>query len=366
MTGIYIHVPFCARKCPYCDFYSVPYRADTAESYTQAVCRNIESYAGQGTAADTIYFGGGTPSLLTGGQIGRIIKSVQNSVQLHDSEITLEANPVTLLPRKLAELREAGINRLSVGVQSADDEQLSFLGRLHDFDRAEKAVRDAAAAGFDNISCDLMLGVKGQDIASLERTVGSLLGLPISHLSAYMLQIEEGTPFDCEAVRRDTADDDLMSELYLRLCGMMTAAGWEHYEISSWARDGKRSRHNMKYWKLEPYIGIGAGAHSDHGGLRFSCPKDIAAFIAAETMPKEYDEPPDRAEEYVMLSLRLSDGIDLRKLREFPDGGNFAARTAKLAPALISHGLMRETDKGFALTDEGFLRSNAIIAELIV
>ena len=366
MTGIYVHVPFCARKCPYCDFYSVPYRADTAEQYTRAVCRNIESFAGQGIAADTLYFGGGTPSILTGEQTGRIIVTVQNSVQLCDPEITLEANPVTLTEAKLSELREAGVNRLSVGVQSADDRQLEFLGRLHDFTRAEKAVRDAAKAGFDNISCDLMLGVRGQNIPSLTRTVERLLTLPISHLSAYMLQIEAGTPFDCDAVRRETADDELMCGLYLRLCELMTAAGWEHYEISSWARDGRRSRHNMKYWTLDPYIGIGAGAHSDFGGRRYSCPKDISAFISAELQPTEYDDPPDRAEEYVMLSLRLSDGIDLKRLNSLPGGGRYAERIGKQAPVMVEHGLMRPTDRGFALTDEGFLRSNGVIVQMLV
>ncbi|MBR1723403.1 MAG: radical SAM protein, partial [Ruminococcus sp.] len=196
MTGIYVHLPFCARKCPYCDFYSVPYRADKAEQYARAVCRNISAFAGQGIDVDTLYFGGGTPSLLKGGQISDIIGTVRNSVQLHDPEITLEANPCTLTERRLDELLHAGVNRLSVGVQSADDNELSSLGRLHDFARAEKAVLDAHRAGFDNISCDLMLGVKGQDTASLSRTLDRLLSLPIAHLSAYMLQIEPGTPFD--------------------------------------------------------------------------------------------------------------------------------------------------------------------------
>ncbi len=366
MTGIYIHVPFCARRCPYCDFYSVPYRADTAEQYTRAVCRNIVSLSGQGISADTVYFGGGTPSLLTGEQTGRIIKAVQNYVQLHDPEITLEANPVTLTDRKLYELRQAGVNRLSVGVQTADNDQLSFLGRLHDFPRAGKAVRDAAAAGFDNISCDLMLGVKGQDIPSLDRTLEQLLSLPVTHLSAYMLQIEEGTPFDCDAVRRETAGEELMAELYLHLCGVMRAAGWEHYEISSWASPGFRSRHNMKYWTLTPYIGIGAGAYSDFGGARYSCPRDIEAFISAETQPCVYDDPPDRAEEYVMLSLRLSDGLDLARLREYPGGEMYARAAEKQAPAMIEHGLMIPTAAGFVLTDEGFLKSNAVIAGLLV
>ena len=365
MTGIYIHVPFCGRKCPYCGFYSESYRPDTAERYVQAVCRNAAAPEYEGITADTVYFGGGTPSLLTGEQLSRIMSALRSAVELSDPEVTLEANPVTLTPRKLEELRAAGINRLSVGVQSADDEQLGYMGRLHDFRRAEKAVRDAAAAGFDNISCDLILGVKGQDAASLDRTVDKLLSLPICHLSAYMLQIESGTPFDCDAVRSETADDDLMCDLYLRLCERMSSAGFEHYEISSWARPGRRSRHNMKYWTLEPYIGIGPGAHSDFGGVRYSCPPDVQRFISSGLQPRIGEEMPERAEEYVMLSLRLSEGLALERLRTYEDGEALAVNIVGKAPQLIKAGLLRPVKSGYALTEQGLLVSNSVIGELI-
>nr|MCR5120941.1 radical SAM family heme chaperone HemW [Ruminococcus sp.] len=289
-AGIYIHVPFCLRKCPYCDFYSVKFDADTAHKYVDAVCRNIAAFGDRNVTADTVYFGGGTPSLLTPAQVEHTLDTVYKNISLHSPEITLEANPSSLTPEKLRGYRAAGVNRLSVGFQSADDGQLRFLGRLHDTARAENAVLDAHAAGFDNISCDLILGSEGQDIGSLDRTIDRLLALPISHISAYMLKIEPGTPFDCDDIRRRSADEETLCQLYERMCERLSAAGYEHYEISNFARDGRRSRHNMKYWRVEPYIGIGASAHSDFGRVRYFCPPDVSAFIAAETQPVEIED----------------------------------------------------------------------------
>lgn len=370
MTGIYIHIPFCARKCPYCDFYSVKYRQDLAEAYVAALCRNIARLRGLEISADSVYFGGGTPALLSGGQLQKILQAVRDSVQLKAPEITLEANPANLTDRKIGELLAAGVNRLSVGVQSANDGELRFLGRGHSFDTAEKAVTAAARGGFDNISCDLMLGAKGQGSAQLYETVSRLIALPIKHISAYMLQIESGTPFDCDRVRGETADEELMSELYMQLCVELADAGYEHYEISSWAREGARSRHNMKYWTLKPYIGIGASAHSYFGGRRFFCPPDIDRFISSEIQPSidEAEESQqserERVEEYVMLSLRLSSGVELARLKGL-GGGELARSIEKNSPELVKAGLMRETHTGFALTERGFLLSNAIISRLI-
>lgn len=366
LAGLYIHVPFCLRKCPYCAFYSLPYREDTAERFTEAVCRNISALKGRGIPADTVYFGGGTPSLLTAGQVGRILDIIQKSIDLKDHEITLEANPSSVTAEKLRGWKSAGVNRLSVGFQSADDEQLKFLGRLHDTAHAETAVLTAASAGFDNISCDLILGSEGQDISSLDRTLDRLLALPIQHLSAYLLKIESGTPFDRDEIRSRAADDDTLADLYEHLCGRMGAVGWEHYEISNFAKSAAfRSRHNTKYWRLDPYIGIGPSAHSDLGGRRFFCPDDLGAFLSADTQPTETeDNSPDRAEEYVMLGLRLSDGISLERLAEY-GGRTLADGIKRRAERFKGTGLLNLTDERISLTERGFLLSNSVIAALL-
>ena len=365
MTGIYIHVPFCLRKCPYCDFYSRSYSPELAESYVSAAKRSISAYSGMGITADTVYFGGGTPSLLTPGQVSEILDSISDSVTLCSPEITLEANPSSISSEKLCGWRSAGVNRLSIGFQSADDAQLGFLGRLHDTDRACRAVLDASAAGFDNISCDLMIGLKGQDSASLDRTLDRMLSLPVSHLSAYMLKIEQGTAFDTDEVRSSVPDDDTVSDMYLQLCGRMSAAGYEHYEISNWAKNGRRSRHNMKYWTLEPYIGIGPAAHSDLGGKRFYCPADITQFASSKVQKTvQEDDHPDRTREYVMLGLRLSDGITRERLSQL-GGKDFADSVFSKAAPLVNNGLMTISGDRAALTEQGFLLSNAVILHLL-
>ena len=212
--GLYFHVPFCGRKCGYCDFYSVCYRKEQAELYIQAVLRNLQHYSQPSRPVDTVYFGGGTPSLLTPEQLSAVLDEVKKSFTLEENaEITLEANPSTLTGEKLRGLRKIGINRLSVGVQSMNDEELSLLGRTHTAARAEKVVREAADAGFGNISCDLMLGLPGQTAAQLRESVGKMAALPIQHISAYILKIEEGTPFDCGEIRSALPDEDQQAEL---------------------------------------------------------------------------------------------------------------------------------------------------------
>lgn len=365
MTGIYFHVPLCLKKCPYCDFYSCGYTKERAALYTAAAKRNIEAFSEMGILTDTVYFGGGTPSLLTAEQVSDILDSVQKSVHLRNPEITLEGNPSSLNADKLRGYRSAGVNRLSIGFQSAEDEQLRFLGRLHDAALAEKTVLAAAEAGFENISCDLMIGLRGQNSGSLDRTLDRLLTLPIAHLSAYMLKLEPGTAFDCDEVRAAIPDDDAVSDLYLQLCERMDAAGFEHYEISNWARDGRRSRHNMKYWRVEPYIGIGPSAHSDFGGRRYFCPADLDGFLNADVQKNVHeDDAPDRAQEYVMLGLRLSDGIERGVLSRI-GGEDMASEVFTRAESLKSTGMIRLSSGKISLTEKGFLVSNAVILHLL-
>ena len=365
MTGIYVHVPFCLRKCPYCSFYSKPYDADTAEQYVDAICRNIAAYDGNGICADTLYFGGGTPSLLDSIQIGRIIDKCRKVFSLDNAEITLEANPCTVDEEKLRGYRKAGVNRLSFGIQSADDKRLGFLGRLHDYDTAVRAVETAAAVGFENISADIMLGAAGEDTESLKRTIDNICSLPVKHISAYMLKIEEGTAFDNDKVRSLTADDDLMSDLYLAAVERLDMWGFRQYEISNFCIEGYESRHNNKYWTGEDYLGFGASAHSFYEGVRYCCPPDIRAFIDAPLQPREVTEQSvDRGEEYILLGLRLCKGILLDKMESF-FGKPAAERFSALAGEFAKHGLAEFENGVLRLTPRGFLLSNGMIAQLI-
>ena len=359
--GIYFHVPFCAKKCPYCDFYSGSFTKKAAEDYTAAVIRNIRHYSQPGTDVDTVYFGGGTPSLLTAGQLSDITEAVRSHFLLSpEAEITLEANPSTLTPEKLAAFRKAGINRLSIGVQSMVPEELSFLGRSHTPERAEKAVLDAHAAGFENISCDLMIALPGQTAESLAASVNALAELPIKHISAYILKVEDGTPFAERDVQSILPDEDGTAALYLGAVRLLAEKGFMQYEVSNFAVPGYESRHNCRYWLCQDYLGIGPAAHSCFGGKRFCVPSDTADFISAEHQHTEVtDDEPCRFEEKAMLRLRLAKGLDLRDVPEH------RRDIEKKIPALLSAGYIRFDGNVISLTPEGFLVSNSVISSLI-
>ncbi len=364
-AGIYIHMPFCIRKCPYCDFYSEPFEKQLADNYIKALCTHISSYREYSVKSDTIYFGGGTPSLLTPEQIGSILSAVNDNFIVEDAEITLEANPSSVNYEKLCEYRKAGINRISFGVQSSDNSQLRFLGRLHDFDSAARAVYDAQRAGFDNISCDIMLGLSGQDMNSLNATIDSITSLPIKHISAYMLKIEEGTAFDNDAVRSSVADDDLQCDMYLNTVERLDNLGFEQYEISNFAKEHCYSRHNMKYWQGEEYIGFGPAAHSYFNGQRFCSPRDIIKYIKSPLNTKIITESnPDKTEEYIMLSLRLKQGLSLRKVCEL--GGEKLMEFIKNKSEMyVKNGLCIIDNDRISLTPKGFLVSNSIIVSFL-
>lgn len=359
--GIYIHVPFCGKKCGYCDFYSLKYSKDSADNYIQAVLRNIDHYGDPRITVDTIYFGGGTPSLLSPEQLALIIDRIQRRFRLEkDCEITLEANPSGLSAIRLRELRNTGINRLSIGVQSMIDSELEFLGRSHSSDRAERAVLDAADAGFGNISCDLMLALPGQTKISLEASANRLIGLPISHISAYILKIEPGTPFDCGEIRSGIPDDELTAELYLHAVEILEQHGFRQYEISNFSRPGFESRHNCRYWRCEDYIGIGPSAHSCYGEKRFAVESSLEKFIFSDVQPVYItDEAPCGFEEYAMLRLRLRDGLDLRNL------GEKRTMLEKKLPPLLKSEYIRFDGNIVSLTPKGFLMSNSVIEYLI-
>lgn len=365
MIGLYFHIPFCLKKCPYCSFYSIAHDDETVQKYVDALVKNVRFYDGMGISADTIYFGGGTPSLLSPKQIESVINACTKTFEIPDPEITLEANPCTVDLQKLRELQNAGVNRLSFGIQSADDEQLEFLGRLHNFEQAREAVLNAEKAGFDNISGDLMLGLKGQDIHSLKATLNKMTKLPLTHISAYMLKIEEGTAFYSEEVFRCTADEELMRSLYIEAVKCLEEYGFEQYEISNFARNKAYSRHNLKYWHGEEYLGFGAGAHSFFKGSRFFCSDSVSEYINSDVQDRNItEEKVDRAEEYVLLGLRLNEGIDCGMIKKYYGSDSFNRFKAK-ADLLKNAGLLRFNNERISLTVEGMLVSNSVIFELL-
>ena len=325
--GIYIHVPFCGRKCEYCDFYSVKWTRASAVDYTAAVLRNIRHYSDKSRNVDTVYFGGGTPSLLAPQQIGDMIDEIRNSFRLaDDAEITLEANPCTINAEKLAKLRGIGVDRLSIGVQSMIDDELKVLGRVHTAERAEQAVRDAAAAGFENISCDLMIAL----------------------------------PEQCEDIRSRLPDEDATAELYLEMVELLEKHGFMQYEVSNFAKKGFESRHNCRYWKCMDYLGIGPAAHSCYKGKRFAVERDLADFISSPVQKVTVtDESPCGFEEFAMLRLRLKEGLYLRDVEEH------RAEILKKLPPIIKEGYAETDGERVWLTAKGFLMSNSVIEYLI-
>jgi len=356
--GIYIHVPFCLRKCPYCDFYSVPYNPVNAERYVQAVMRNIRHYSRTATV-DTLYFGGGTPSLLTPFQVGNIIQSVKFSFKLaDDAEITLEVNPAAVTAESLAEYRRFGINRLSVGIQSLIDSELQTLGRLHTAENAVETVKNAVKSGFGNISCDLMIGLPNQKVDDVDYSIRKLAETPITHISAYILKIEENTAFGRAGVQ--LPDEDSVADMYLEICSSLERHSFKQYEISNFAKIGYESRHNNKYWKYCDYLGIGPSAHSCFEGKRFAVDRDLRAFLADSSQKVNItDENPCSFEERAMLKLRLSEGFPIEECGDKKD------EILQKIPRLVNEGYVTFEGGIIALTKKGFVMSNSIIGHLI-
>ncbi len=359
MTGIYIHVPFCARKCPYCDFYSVPYRKVTAELYVQAVIRNLNHYRNF-DSVDSIYFGGGTPSLLSAKQISDILETCSKNFKLDSTpEITLEYNPSRADFQYLYDLRTAGIKRLSIGTQSFSDSQLKLLGRTHTAEQNLQTVRNAEKAGFHNISCDLMLALPYQTEEVLSETLEILTSLPIQHVSAYLLQIEENTPFYTNPEILDNLpDDDSSVDRYLQTVSTLENAGFYQYEVSSFAKPGFESQHNLRYWYCQDYLGIGAGAHSCIQNRRFSVPEDVQLFCKNQIQQEiTISETACDPEEKLMLAFRTSRGVPESSLSQ---------NARKKLPMLIKNDYIKLKENNcIALTPKGFAVSNAVIAALL-
>ncbi|MCM1023483.1 MAG: radical SAM family heme chaperone HemW [Prevotella sp.] len=351
-AGLYIHVPFCRRKCAYCDFFSAPPQsAESTGEYVRAVIRNIGA---AGRKYDTVYFGGGTPSLLEAEQIGDILSRCDLT---ENAEISMECNPDSADLDYLRAVRSAGVNRVSFGVQSFDDGELAALGRLHNADKAAEAVLSAEKAGFHNISADIMLATPMQTAESLGCTLDMLLKLPLTHISAYMLKVESGTPLSLDgALLEKVPNEDDTADMYLMTAEKLSAAGFEQYEISNFARNGFECRHNLKYWRCGEYFGIGPSAHSFLDGERFCCPDDTEKFISEPLQKRVFLSTGGDREEKAMLALRLTkEGL---RLADFPEA-------EKRAEPMLKSGLMKKENGALMLTAEGCLVSNEIICRLI-
>ena len=368
--GLYLHIPFCRSKCLYCDFCSFVNRSEAdREAYVRALVAEIESKRNYDYTVDTVYFGGGTPSLLSEEQIAEILAAVRENFRVaRDVEITLECNPMTRLAdgeKYFSTLRALGVNRLSLGIQSANDVELKMIGRRHSFDDAKKTFFAARNAGFDNVSIDLMLGIPSQDLDSLKVSVREFIALGAEHVSIYSLQLEEGTPLYKMREKYDLADDDTAADMYETVVQMMREAGYVHYEISNFAKEGRESRHNSKYWRLEEYLGFGLSAHSDFGGKRLENTRNLPKYLGGEWLKGEEEiSLPEREFEFLMLGLRTSAGVSKSEFFN-AFGIDFDEKYGQKIENLKSAGYIFENETRVMLTERGFEVSNSILSEIL-
>jgi oxygen-independent coproporphyrinogen III oxidase len=369
-AGVYIHIPFCKSRCSYCDFATDVYRDGGAvERYVDAVCREIGAFAGKVPVfrlVNTVYFGGGTPSLLTPAQAERILRVVRDAFDLAaEAEITMEMNPATVTAETLASFRKLGVNRASFGVQTFNERDLKLLARGHDANDARETFRLLREAGFGNISFDLIAGLPGQNMDDWRRNLGEAIAMEPEHLSLYLLEVHEGTPLaeQLRAGRRPLPDEELAAEMYETMIDTLAAAGFEQYEISNFAKPGFESRHNNKYWQLEPVYGFGVSSHSFDGFQRYSNERDTAKYVEdiAEFGSAEVGrEQIDAASEFAFLGLRLNKGVDLADY-EKRFGADLMSKTAELE----EKGLVGIEKGRLRLTRRGMLFSNEVFAEFV-
>ena len=356
--GLYVHVPFCRTRCRYCDFYRVGENGARQGAFLEALGREIDGApAAGGAAVDTVFLGGGTPSLLQPAEVAAILARLRRRFALLPGcEVTMEANPSDLDPRRLAGYRAAGVDRLSLGVQSFGDRELRLLGRRHDAAQAARCVAWARSAGFASLSCDLMLAIPAQTAASFRRTLERAVELAPDHLSLYLLEVHPRSEIDGlrRARPRLFPGEEAQRRRYLAAAELLTAAGFEHYEISNFARPGHAARHNLKYWRCLPFLGFGPAAHSQVGERRWRHAPDLAAYLRDPLAVEEL--PCDLAAERVFLGLRLAEGVATTDLAA---AGIPLARAHALAPYVERH-----ADR-IHLTREGWLVSTAVLAELL-
>jgi oxygen-independent coproporphyrinogen-3 oxidase len=369
--GIYIHIPFCTTKCNYCSFVIKPWREDVAQRYQRALVRELADFfsrIGSWGVVDSIYFGGGTPSLVPAEYIAEILSTCWNLIEITpECEISLEANPGTLTPGKLALYRESGVTRISLGAQTFDDPGLAAIGRDHTSSDVAASLRLLKAHGFANLNLDLILGLPGQDRSGWCKNLDRVAELAPSHVSIYMLELDEKSPLYHLVARgrRSLPDEDYVSDWYLQTISRLSELGFDHYEISNFALPGFYCRHNMKYWRRRPVLGFGIGSHSFDGNARYANTASITEYlrrIEQGVSPVEWRRPVKENEdlqETLFLGLRLRQGLDWDELdREF--GADRISRYEKPLRDLTSEGLIEWRGPSVRLTPRGMLLSNEI------
>jgi oxygen-independent coproporphyrinogen-3 oxidase len=365
---LYIHIPFCVRKCLYCDFLSIPFDGALASQYTDALCRELELKKGFARTLKTVYIGGGTPSLLAEPCFEKIAGCLRDNYKITASaEITVEANPGTLTKQKIGTIRSLGINRMSLGVQSFHDGELRTLGRIHTADEAVRSVETAHSSGFHNLSLDLMYGIPGQTLSTWKDTLAKAVALSPTHLSAYELTPEKGTPLYrlLESGSLILPEEERVLEMYDCVIDSLSASGYEHYEISNYALPGYRCMHNLNYWDRGEYLAVGAGAHQFIKGCRSRNTEDIHDYI--ESLGRNVIPETDANEitceealrEFVFLGIRKTEGVRLRDAADL--GLDLREASADLAQA----GLVETTDDSVRLTRKGLPLSNVVILRLL-
>lgn len=375
--GVYIHIPFCRQKCFYCDFPSFAGRENLMEAYQEALCQQIKmqglSYRQKWGEPATIYMGGGTPTALPKHSMAQILQAVQRYLGAEISEFTMECNPGTVDEEYFQLLRAAGVNRLSFGVQSFQDELLQRIGRIHSSKEAVAAVQEAQQAGFENISVDLMYGLPDQSLADLQASVRQAEELQVQHISIYGLQVEEGTVFGRldEEGKLQLPTEEESEAMYDYMTTALPQKGYRRYEVSNFAREGCESCHNLSYWHDVPYLGLGAAAHSYLAGKRYAAEADIQAYITAIKQGQEVwqlEEEPTREhamEEFAFLALRTVEGLSRQAFAE-----KFAVPLAEVygevMDRLARQGLLTVDEVGCRLTEKGLKYGNLAFAEFIL
>ena len=371
--GLYLHIPFCRSKCDYCDFYSLAGREDRMDDYQKALLQQLQDTAPRAKklVVNSVYIGGGTPTWYGEKRLLELIAAIKKRFSLSkDLEFTLEANPDSMDAKMLKRLRRAGVNRLSLGMQSACDQELAAVHRPHTFKQVEEAVKAARDARIRNLNLDLIYGLPSQTEGSWKAAVEAALALEPEHLSCYGLTVEEGTPLAKRVAEGEALPgDDEQAARYLWTVERLARAGFEQYEISNFSKTGCQSRHNLKYWMGRPYVGLGAAAHSDFGGCRYSFVRDLEGYIRGVLgegrLLDEMDEVPrrERGNEYLMLRLRTTHGIEEWEYRR-EYYMNFDPIAAKLSE-FEQRGWAARTGRRWHFTPEGFLLSNRLIGELM-
>ncbi|MGH9731510.1 MAG: radical SAM family heme chaperone HemW [Candidatus Acidiferrales bacterium] len=372
--GIYVQVPFCQTKCTYCNFHTGVVARSLYRPYVDAVCREIaESRALRDVTVDTVYLGGGTPSLLEPADLARVMDTIRRNYVCEWDEVILEADPETITAEKAAAWLNAGINRISMGVQSLNDEELRAAGRMHRRDDVYRAMEFLRASGFQNISMDLIAGLPHQTPATWESSVGELLAMRPEHISIYLLEVDDGSRLGKEIIAGGNKygaaavpSDDAMADFYESACATLASAGYEHYEISNWALPGRASAHNLKYWRRQPYVGFGAGAHSFDGQRRWSNAHDPSAYAAAIAQGRttiESEETVTAAqalEEELFLGLRQLAGIDLARIQR-----DYAADLSVRVNKLLDDGLLERDGDTIRLNAAKLTISNEAFVDLL-